>query len=197
MNEIGSLIIQADIDQYPWNCNDQPKARASLRFLKEQGFQVTMRCWESPPKAIHNQPDSPVYQDSCLECFLNFYPEDGNRYLNFEVNSNGTMLCQAGENKTDRIFIRDLDLPQPKVETLIEETSTQAPFWQISYLIPYSLIKAIYGKAEFLPGQIIKGNFYKCGDLTQSAHYGCWSKIQYPKPNFHLPEFFGSMTIKT
>ena len=129
-------------------------------------------------------------RSSCLECFLNFYPEESPKYLNFEVNSLGTMLCQVGTNKTDRTFIREMGLEQPKVAAKVTEER-----WHISYVIPFSLIRAIYGKAEFLDGHKITGNFYKCGDLTSQVHYGCWNKIGSPEPNYHLSRYFGEMIL--
>lgn len=41
----------------------------------------------------------------------------------------------------------------------------------------------------------LRGNFYKCGDLTAEPHYLSWSPIAFERPNFHLPEFFGELLL--
>lgn len=186
----GSLIIQTVIANDPWNYGNLPEAHAKLTFLEDKGFQVDMWCYETGMRAVNTEPDTPVYEDSCLECFLNFYPEESPNYMNFEVNSLGTMLCQVGINKTERTFIRDMGLEQPEVTAEVTEEG-----WHISYVIPFSLIRVIYGKAEFPDGHKMTGNFYKCGDLTSQVHYGCWNMIGSPEPNYHLPQYFGELTV--
>ena len=41
-----------------------------------------------------------------------------------------------------------------------------------------------------------KANFYKCGDETLHPHFGCWNPVVAEEPNFHLPEFFGTLLCK-
>jgi hypothetical protein len=41
----------------------------------------------------------------------------------------------------------------------------------------------------------MRGNFYKCGDKTIHPHYGCWSPIELPKPDFHCSDFFGEIIL--
>lgn len=191
----GSLIIQTVIDKDPWNYGNLPKAFAKLTYLEEIGFEAEMWCYETAMRAVNREPDSPVYEDSCLECFLNFYPERTDKYLNFEVNANGAMLCQIGEGKTDRRFIRELGLTQPKV-SVEQGDDPLGHYWKAVYRIPKDLIQQIYGIWGFEDGHKLRGNFYKCGDLTDHVHYGCWSLIKAPKPNYHLPEFFGELVLR-
>lgn len=194
MDGDGSLIIQTVIDKDPWNFGNLPETHAKVTFLDGAGFEVEMWCYESEMRAVNREPDSPVYEDSCMECFLNFYPDESRRYLNFEVNSLGTMLCQVGEGKTGRTFIRELGFAQPEV-SVEQGGDGEEGYWYVKYLIPLSLIEGIYGKAVFGPRHRLRGNFYKCGDLTKQVHYGCWNLIEAPEPNYHLPEFFGEMVM--
>lgn len=182
------LLVNAKVDKYPWGGDYRPQTEAWLSFAEGMGFHVKMRCYENEVRAEYHNPDEAVYQDSCMECFLNFYPEDSGVYLNFEVNANGVMLCQMGEDKCHRTFIREMGYQQPEVR--VDKTKE---YWEIEYVIPLTLIENIYGKCEFPVSHTIKGNFYKCGDLTHTPHYGCWNPIEFAKPNFHLPEFFGNI----
>ena len=42
-------------------------------------------------------------------------------------------------------------------------------------------------------GKEIRANFYKCGDELDKPHYLSWNPINLEKPNFHCPEFFGTL----
>ena len=35
------------------------------------------------------------------------------------------------------------------------------------------------------------GNFFKCGDLTEQAHYLSWNPVTSEQPDFHRPQDFG------
>ena len=41
----------------------------------------------------------------------------------------------------------------------------------------------------------IEANLYKCGDKCDQPHFLSWSPIGLPSPNFHCPEFFGTIEL--
>lgn len=178
------------VSQFPWGKDYCPLSWAKIWFEPGSGFHVLLHCEESSPKAVFTCSDDPVYQDSCLECFLQFYPEQSEVYMNFETNANGAMLCQQGTCREDRIFIRNQGMKQPAVTAF-----RTAYAWEVSYVIPLELIRRVYGRCDFVPGQVIRGNFYKCGDKTEIPHYGCWSKIGCSSPDYHRPEYFGELIM--
>ncbi|MCK7480493.1 MAG: carbohydrate-binding family 9-like protein [Candidatus Moduliflexus flocculans] len=53
---------------------------------------------------------------------------------------------------------------------------------------------SIYGR-EIDAGCRSAANFYKCGDETEFPHYGAWSPVETPAPDFHRPEFFGEIVF--
>ena len=61
--------------------------------------------------------------------------------------------------------------------------------WSMLKIIPFSLL-GLTEKPEML-----KGNFYKCGDKCAQPHFLSWAPIDLPEPNFHCPEFFGEITF--
>ena len=61
--------------------------------------------------------------------------------------------------------------------------------------VPLATVKAVWGKEDSASGDTIKANFYKCGDETEHLHYGMWSRCETEKPDFHRPEFFGTLVI--
>ncbi len=176
---------------YPWGGEYRPNTWAKIWLEEGVGFHVTMHCEEENPRAVYQNPDEPVYEDSCMECFLQFYPEEDEFYINFEVNANGVMLCQRGMDRNDRVFVRKLRMNQPEVTVVKEEKS-----WEISYVISFHLIRFVYGHYDFTSGHVIRGNFYKCGDKTEIPHYGCWSEIGTENPDYHRPEYFGKLILE-
>lgn len=179
-----------EVKEYPWGGEYRPETTAWLDFKEGKGFEVRMRCEEQEIRAQYTQNDDPVYEDSCMECFLQLYPNESDSYLNFEVNANGAMHCQVGTGKYDRECLAPKGISVPVVTTQKGEG-----FWEVSYFIPLELIKSVYGKADLSRGTIIRGNFYKCGDETRYPHFGCWARIENETPNFHLPKYFGEITL--
>ena len=64
--------------------------------------------------------------------------------------------------------------------------------WTVAIFIPFGLIGV---DPENLPASL-RGNFYKCGDLTAHPHFLSWNPINTPKPDFHRPDFFGELILK-
>ncbi|MDO4295698.1 MAG: carbohydrate-binding family 9-like protein [bacterium] len=182
---------QFKIENYPWGGGYRPKTTANLSWNQEEGFEIWMRCEEEEVRATYTKSDEPVYEDSCMECFMQFFPCDSKIYINFEVNANGAMLAQMGEGKQGRMFLRDKGIEIPKVSVKREKGA-----WELRYRISLELLRAVYGRADFVKGQKIRGNFYKCGDRTKKPHYGCCFAIENETPNFHLPQFFGEIVIQ-
>ncbi len=184
-------IEPISISQYNWGGDYRPKAEAKLCYVTGEGFFLRISCEEENPKAVYTQANDPVYKDSCLEMFLNFKPqEQGTGYINFEGNANGAILCCYGTSRHNR----------KKVVELGAEHPAAIPFqsnglWGYELYVPLSLIQAVYGDASFAKGDMLKGNFFKCGDETENPHYGSWTKIDTPSPDYHLPEFFGTLEI--
>ena len=45
-------------------------------------------------------------------------------------------------------------------------------------------------------GLKVKGNVYKCGDMLPHPHFLSFFPIDLPKPDFHRPDFFGSVEFE-
>lgn len=181
----------AAVNIYNWGGSYRPKTEATLCYVKDRGFIVRLLCAETAPRAVHTKADSPVCEDSCLEFFVNFQPDKpGNGYINFEGNANGAMLCHYGPSRNARSSIVSMGLSHP-VPTVIQTAANWG--WQL--LIPLSWIHTLYGSVSYSTGSRIRGNFFKCGDKTDSPHYASYTKIDSPNPDFHRPEYFANMII--
>lgn len=180
---------KAMISNYKWTEGYAPEAYAQLMCVEGRGFALRMTAVEKDPKATYTKFGEPVYEDSCLEFFVSFNNAN-KKYMNFEMNSNGAFLASVRTTREDKTSIKML-APLPKVKTSRDENS-----WTVEVFFSNDFIGKTFGKFSFGRGESFKGNFYKCGDGTEIPHYGMWAPIDSDKPNFHLPEFFGTLTIE-
>jgi len=84
-----------------------------------------------------------------------------------------------------------------KVITSIKNSVTGlhgSDHWKLYCAFPIKLFEKVYNRK--FKGNDAIGNFYKCGDETEFKHYGMWNLIDNPKPDFHLPEYFGKIIFE-
>lgn len=191
LQEIDSGEV-ANIDIYNWGGEYRPKTTAKLCFIENQGFVVKLTCEEKDPLATVLPPVGHVCIDSCVEFFANFKPDiEHSPYINFEANSLGTLCCEFAEKGGLRPRFEVNNIPLPEVSVVKTETN-----WSVTMFISLDIIKLVYGDCTFKKGDIIKGNFFKCGDKTKTPHYGSYTKIDTSSPSFHQPQFFAEMSIQ-
>lgn len=132
-----------------------------------------------------------IWEDSCCEFFIS-HPSDGT-YYNFELNCIGTLLAAKRRSRTDcEHFPADrISLVKrfSSLEHRAYDEKDKVFTWRNGMFIPFSLI-GIDGKN---PPETLSANFYKCGDLTAHPHFLSWSPIDAPKPDFHRPDWFGTL----
>lgn len=185
------------VDHYLWLDNGyRPAVEARLcwtpRFLY-----VRFRVEEKRVRVKFTKFQDPVYKDSCVEFFIDAFPELRRGYANFETNAIGTLLAQFGPDRAHRTALWPEDLAEYEAAGSIRrpvEGEYGAGFWTLEYRLPLGLFRKLYGK-EIKPGHRAAANFYKCGDETEVPHYGAWSLVGTPSPDFHRPEFFGELVF--
>lgn len=174
----------------PWGGDYRPQSFAQMTYEVDKGFHLRMGCRESDPRAVYTQPDDPVCRDSCLESFIDFAPAAGVGYVNLEANAAGAALLAIGPARQPRRFLRALGCPLPALSPW-----RQAEEWGWRAFIPLATVQALYPVEGFAPGDVLRGNFYKCGDDTAVEHYCVWNPIDAPAPDFHRPECFGRLLL--
>ena len=129
-------------------------------------------------------------EDSCLEFF--FCPREGDlRYFNFEYNPNACLyLGHASCIETLTRLLPDQD--DLDANTFHPEVKRTADGWEITYEIPYTFIRRFFPEFAPVAGKTIRGNFYKCAELTSAPHFLAWNPItREGRCLFHTPEEFG------
>ena len=125
-----------------------------------------------------------------MEMFLCPFP-DRSEYVNFEINSDGVYLSQYGSVRENRTFIKELTDIQANVSTNVTTDG-----WSLELFVPCSLISEVFGKEFTADKCTVRGNFTKCGDLTEYPHYGSFSALSTPDLGFHNPELFAVINIR-
>ncbi len=187
-------INPIEINHYLWMNNGYtPKVYAKL-FYSDNFIYVFFEVFEKKIRIQYTNCGDPVYKDSCVEFFINPFPQKSGDYFNFEINAVGAMLIGVGDTGKDekrKVFSKDELKDFVTVASVKEPVSGLhgADYWTLYYKIPIKLFENHY-KLKFTAEPAI-GNFYKCGDETEFEHYGAWNPIQNKTPNFHLPQYFG------
>ena len=185
-------IPRARIEETPWGSTYRPRSEAAVGWM-EDGLEVLLVCWEENPRTIETEPNSEVYQDSCLEFFLSPYPEVSDAYLNFEFNSNGTLLLGFDGPGKQRIRLPEAEGSLFDIRLLRMD---EGKAWGLRFHIPFSFLTGKYRQPAMQPGHVFRGNFQKCGDLCAEEHYLCWNPIHAPQPDFHRGECFGTLRVE-
>lgn len=180
------------VDKYGWGQTGPfPAVTGSLQ-ASSQGLAISFAVSEPELRAHHFYYNEMVCEDSCVEFFFRAYPDDP-RYLNIEINPLGTVHMGIGTGRSPkRVKVDPALIAAIEVKTTVRRGGVN-PHWTLEYTLPYPLIAEIYGREPMK--NVIKANFYKCGDLQSHPHWGSWRPIDTPAPDFHRPEFFGEIVL--
>lgn len=185
------------IDCYPWGGTCRPKTEVRCGYTDLFCY-IAFKVFEKNPVVRHYSFQDPVYEDSCVEFFFNPFPAVSPDYINFEVNAAGALLAQIGPNRGDRRPLAAKEAKGLEIWSSWNEREhdlVTGGHWEIVLKIPLALLVHFYGRPFNFPREA-KGNFYKCGDRTSRPHYGCWSPVRSPDPDFHRSAYFGTLIFK-
>ncbi|WP_205511149.1 carbohydrate-binding family 9-like protein [Longitalea arenae] len=181
-------LVYAPWAEYPYH----PQVQFSMAHGSDAVF-IKYFVKEKTIRAVNNTLHSPVYTDSCVEFFIGF--DDEPAYYNFEFNCIGTPLIGYGEDKLNRSLLPQDITQQIKYKSVLtNDQSGEYIGWELTLLIPVSAF--CFHNIQSLKGRNCVANFYKCGDELPEPHFVSWSNIQWPQPNFHLRQFFGSLVFE-
>jgi hypothetical protein len=188
--ELDNLPLQR-IDNTPWPTgNEKPEVHFSIAHNRDCIF-LKYYVTERSVQARYRKSNDPVYKDSCVEFFIAFQGEQ--EYYNLEFNCLGTCRMGFGSDRDNRKL-----LPTKLISNIKRFATLRAgsgkPFlktWHLTLAIPI----AVFSEHTLtnLEEKQVRANFYKCGDELPDPHFLTWNTMQAPAPDFHLPEFFGSM----
>ena len=180
-------LDEAVMDKMPWGGDYKPRCAARVGW-NENGLHVLMYACEEEIRAEVTEIGGGVCQDSCLEFFL--APDAASTaYVNCEVNPLCVMHIGVGAGRHGRTVLREI--PQGFNPT---HSDHNGGWWAIAYTIPAAFLKERFG-VTLKKGQAMRGNFYKCGDLTKQPHYLMFKPYDTPRPDYHRPEQFADLVL--
>lgn len=182
-SDIWNDVETLKIDCTPWKEFSRDIYVEAKVLYSDKYLMVRYETDERPLLARKTQDNDSVCCDSCVEFFFK-NKENDKKYINVEVNPLGTKLI--GYLSDDGLKFRD-DTKEVETYSLITPD-----VWNLEIVIPWSYVEKIIGKVT----DTFYANFYKCGDETVEEHYFCWNEIDYHKPQFHLPQFFGKLILE-
>lgn len=183
------LISTANWSDFPYI----PETKFWMGFTSKEIF-IHFTVLEQGPIARFTRVNDPVCRDSCVEFFIS--PGD-NTYFNFEFNAAGTPYAGRGLDRSSSIplspgqvkTIRRHAVPG----TFSQNASVAEIPWSLTVGIPLDLFKGT--RLEDPAGLTFSANFYKCAEETDSPHFVTWSPVMTDSPDFHRPEYFGTITF--
>lgn len=196
ISELMDALPVHDIDTINWpGFNYCPDVRFALAYFPDEIFIKFFVC-ESVFRADIKEVNGNVYEDSCVEFFV--APGSDNIYYNFEFNAAGICLMGVGTGRPGRSRCDEEIIKQIR----IFPSSSVNPVKKTNGLYRWDLTLGISPEIFFMHkidhftrGQVLRGNFYKCGDKLEIPHYLTWNPVSTIKPDFHRPEYFGLLNL--
>jgi hypothetical protein len=194
---IESIKIEKHMGDLP---KFQPVVEAKMMYDDNNVF-VIFRVKDRFVQSTVQEYNGSVSENSCVEFFFSPDTSYPLRYFNLEVNAGGTpLIFYISKPWNDYVALDTNDIKQIEIaHTLpkrVHPEITEPVTWIIESRIPLAMLKKYANITNPGPGVTWKGNFYKTGSKTSNPNYMTWSFVDNPTPNFHLPQFFGTLKFQ-
>ncbi len=189
-----------EIDQFPWYAGGS-KQRTWVRALYDpDALYLQFHAEDRHISSKVTELNGPVCTDSCVEFFASPEPDKRPHYFNFEANCCGVFHLGWGAGRPRRRLIgRDLANGIEVMTAFPGKTKEESPadeHWWLTVTLHFDILGEFIGRPiAAKPGSVWKGNFYRCGGVTD-PQYATWNPVGTPGPDFHQPEFFGTLRFE-
>jgi hypothetical protein len=175
----------------------RPLAQAKLQYDARHLY-LTFRVEDRYVRCVVRDYQGDVCTDSCVEFFFTPGTKISDGYFNIEANCGGTLLFTHRHGRDERVVplpaevARSLEVTHTLPEVVDPEVTAPVT-WEIAYRVPWRLLRPWARVTRPAPGALWRANFYKCADLCSHPHWLTWAPVDWPQPDFHRPEFFGTL----
>ena len=167
-----------------------PSVKARLAFSDSHIF-IAFDVEEEHVAAVELADNGRVWEDSCVEFFVANPAGEG--YYNFELNAIGTLLAAFRTSRESAVHFSEEMLAKVVRYTSFDhapiDICSQSSWWAVE-LIPFELLGLAAAPKS------LRVNLYKCGDKLNQPHFLSWSPITLDRPNFHCPDYFGTLIFE-
>jgi hypothetical protein len=192
-----------EIDTFqPESGSHRPRTQARLLHASDGVFGI-FRVEDQYVRCRHTRDMDPVYQDSCVEFFVQ--PNRDRGYFNFEFNCGGSLLCyyvidptRVGGKLKHFTPLAERDIGQidryHSMPTFVDPEIAEPVEWVLEFFVPFTVLQRYVGPFDHGSGAEWRANMYKCADGSSHPHWASWSPI--PGMNFHVPRSFGTVRFE-
>lgn len=188
-------IPKANISVYKWNKEGITyPAFGQMVLVKGYGFIIKLTALEkNPPICKYANDGDPVSNDSALEAFIRF---DDEGYINLETNCSGARKQGFRQDREHKIYLHNNAWGGFDTKTTINKND-----WTVLIDIPFKKLFLLYkniNETTFISGYTFSGNFHKVHEEgpIKNIHFGMWQELFSEKPDYHLPNQFGTIIIE-
>lgn len=175
----------------------QPFVSAKMKY-DSNNIYVIFRVEDCFVRCVTNKINGPVWEDSCVELFFAPDLDKPEKYFNLEINCGGTALMhynivpRSNFKVIDPEDIRKIEIAHSLPQIVSPEIEERVN-WFVEFRIPLDILMKYAKIVQPGPGIRWNANFYKIADKTSNPHYLTWSLVDQIEPDFHLPQFFGTL----
>ena len=177
-----------------------PKTQAKLLY-DDKNIYVFFIVQDNYVRSVAKAHHGDVWADSCVEFFFTPGVDISQGYFNVETNCGGFVLMrhqivEGVEQKS--VDISDIDKMNIKhsMPQIVEPEIAEPTVWTLKYTLSFEMIEKYAPLVRPNTGIKWRANFFKCADKTSCPHWLTWSVVEKPKPQFHLPQYFGSIEFE-
>lgn len=178
-----------------------PETEVKMAY-DDTSVSVMFRVMDRFVRATATKHQQSVCGDSCVEFFFSPGADITHGYFNLEINCGGTILFHF-HPLSERGNVIELPVSRcnriechHSLPRLVSPEINESITWTIVCRIPLDILEDYLQPTTPAPGTIWHGNFYKCADRTSHPHWLTWAPVEAPKPDFHLPRFFGTLQFE-
>jgi len=194
-------IKPAEITNYMGKVPEfKPEAQVKMMYDKDNIYLI-FQVRDRYVRCITNKINGPVWQDSAVEFFFSPDSTLPLLYFNLEMNCGGTPLLNYNvipRRESKRLTepeIREIEIAHSMPE-ITDPENKEPVTWTLEYRIPFTLLEKYSRVTRPAKGVEWRANFYKIAENSSNPHYITWSKIDKPKPDFHVPQSFGILKFE-
>ena len=202
------IVIDAKLDEAAWRqapavgefhfnwWKEGPKEQTVAKLLwDDENLYVGFYCHDKHISAEVVARHGPVSRDDCVEVFISPSAAKPRNYYGFEINAIGTMLnfIRADwykgprNNEPEGVRYRTSYHGLP-----VKNDSPDDDHWILELAIPFRNFAMDAPNTPPRDGDVWRLNLNRAGGKT-NAQYSTWSPVSTERPNFHVPEAFGSV----
>ena len=178
----------------------EPVVEAKMQY-DTANLYVIFRVQDRFVRVLTQEVNGPVWEDACVEFFFAPNTTQPTHYFNLETNAGGTPLMQYSTVAQQEVTF----VPSETIQTIeiahslperVDPERSDSVTWTLEYRLPLKTLQQQTVVTMPKPGVVWRANFYKIAENNSNPHYMTWAPVDLPQPNFHAPEFFGSLVFQ-